>query len=252
MIIFYPYKIGSMSLKNIRERLNERSLRVYPDRGYKPKKSHVIINWGNSTIPKWAPLAAKMYNNPIAVGRAINKLTAFEEFKRNEVPIPEFTTSIDVAKEWINSGATVLARSGLGLSGGRGINICSDPTKLPNAPLYVKYKKKKKEFRVHVFNGEVIDVLEKRKRNGFNALPDASTFIRSHHNGWVFCRDDIVKPTTLDEVAIKAVAALGLDFGGVDVIWNAREDKCYVLEVNTAPGLEGTSVDRYIEAITKL
>ena len=40
---------------------------------------------------------------------------------------------------------------------------------------------------------------------------------------------------------------LGLDFGAVDVIWNEHESKAYVLEINTAPGLEGSTVEDYKE-----
>jgi D-alanine-D-alanine ligase-like ATP-grasp enzyme len=36
-----------------------------------------------------------------------------------------------------------------------------------------------------------------------------------------------------------------LDFGAVDIIYNAKRNECYVLEVNTAPGLEGTTVEKY-------
>lgn len=241
----------SNSLKELIPALGQRVLKVYPDRNYHPRNSHVIINWGNSGTPRWGRLAGKIYNKPEAVAKAINKLTAFEEFKKHEVPIPEFTTSREEATKWASDGCAVLTRHSLSSYGGRGISI-HDGGVLENAPLYVKYKKKKKEFRVHVFNGKVIDVLEKRKRNGFNDLPNANTYIRSYGNGWVFCRDGIVKPDTLDEVSIKAVQALGLDFGGVDVIWNERENKCYVLEVNTAPGIEGTSVLRYAEAINSL
>ena len=43
--------------------------------------------------------------------------------------------------------------------------------------------------------------------------------------------------------ATKAVAALGLDFGAVDVIYNEKYGRAYVLEVNTAPGLgEGIAI----------
>jgi D-alanine-D-alanine ligase-like ATP-grasp enzyme len=37
----------------------------------------------------------------------------------------------------------------------------------------------------------------------------------------------------------------GLDFGAVDVIWNAQKEKPYVLEINTAPGLEGQTIADY-------
>ena len=35
----------------------------------------------------------------------------------------------------------------------------------------------------------------------------------------------------------------------VDIIYNAKEDKCYCLEVNTAPGIEGTTCVSYATAI---
>jgi D-alanine-D-alanine ligase-like ATP-grasp enzyme len=40
-----------------------------------------------------------------------------------------------------------------------------------------------------------------------------------------------------------------LDFGAVDVIWNEKQQRAYVLEVNTAPGLEGQTVDDYARGI---
>jgi glutathione synthase/RimK-type ligase-like ATP-grasp enzyme len=51
---------------------------------------------------------------------------------------------------------------------------------------------------------------------------------------------------------LAAVSALGLDFGAVDIIWNEREDKCYVLEVNTAPGLQGSTLENYANAIMEV
>ena len=49
-----------------------------------------------------------------------------------------------------------------------------------------------------------------------------------------------------------AIKALGLDFGAVDIIYNEAEDQHYVLEVNTAPGLEGTTLQKYTEAILEM
>ena len=67
----------------------------------------------------------------------------------------------------------------------------------------------------------------------------------------MFCRDDVVRNDTMDLLAISAVDSLGLDFGAVDIIWNESEDQYYVLEVNTAPGVEGTTLQKYTEAILK-
>jgi len=66
----------------------------------------------------------------------------------------------------------------------------------------------------------------------------------------VFCRDGIAPCTVRNSISIAAVDALCLDFGAVDIIYNEHEDKYYVLEVNSAPGLEGTTLEKYVEALT--
>ena len=45
--------------------------------------------------------------------------------------------------------------------------------------------------------------------------------------------------------------AVGLKFGAVDLIWNELENKSYVLEINTAPGLTGATLEKYAQAIVK-
>jgi D-alanine-D-alanine ligase-like ATP-grasp enzyme len=114
---------------------------------------------------------------------------------------------------------------------------------LVDAPLYVMYRKKKREYRVHVAFGRVIDVQQKRKRTNYDGTVDYA--VRNHHTGWVYCREDVVDSTPRDNLAIRAVDALGLDFGAVDIIYNEHLDAFYLLEVNTAPGLEGTTVEKY-------
>ena len=73
------------------------------------------------------------------------------------------------------------------------------------------------------------------------------TLIRNHQNGkWkqVTCTET----NSFSEACIKSVKALGLDFGAVDFI-NVRGIP-YILEVNTAPGLEVENrLDAYVRAI---
>jgi glutathione synthase/RimK-type ligase-like ATP-grasp enzyme len=47
-------------------------------------------------------------------------------------------------------------------------------------------------------------------------------------------------------MAVHCVSALGLDFGAVDVIENKKGS--WILEVNTAPGLEGQTLEVYRSA----
>ena len=101
----------------------------------------------------------------------------------------------------------------------------------------------------HVWKGTIIDVQEKRRRAGYVSTGDGDSYIRNHHNGWVFCRADIEEPANLRTIARSAIGTLSLDFGAVDIIYNQKSNKLFVLEVNTAPGLEGTTLQKYTEAI---
>jgi glutathione synthase/RimK-type ligase-like ATP-grasp enzyme len=186
---------------------------------------------------------------PDAVGLASNKLRTFNYWSDAGVSCPEWTTDYYTALGWVEDDATVFCRTQVQAHSGIGIVIATNPDEFVSAPLYTKYIKKKKEFRVHVFNNEVIDIQEKRLSHG---AVDRGWLIRNHNNGFVFCRDNIIEPTDLRQVALHAVTSLGLDFGAVDVIYNQHYDKCYALEVNTAPGLEGTTLERYTTKIKEL
>lgn len=274
-IRIYPYKMGSQSASRLAESLREgghRCFKVYPDRNYRPRTSHVIINWGSSSRPGWMgwPVLSNVLNWPMAIEEASNKLTAFRRMQEAGVSTPEFTTDINEAWEWYRGGQTVVGRAKLSGHSGEGVYI-SDSLDYPSAeggmdiahmsevaygiggaqrplPLYVKYIKKKDEYRVHVFRGRVIDIQQKRKRRDMEN-ERVNYQVRSHNNGWVFCRSDIRPAQSVLDNAVAAVNALGLDFGAVDVIWNDYQGQAYVLEVNTAPGLEGQTVDAYVNAI---
>ena len=225
---------------------NDRPNPIFDRRGAKH-----LINWGCS---HGNVRVDHIINGFDSVACAGNKLATFQKLKDVEgVRIPEFTTDRSVADDWLRKdGVAVVARTKLNGHSGAGIVLVSDKDgEIPEAPLYVKYVKKEKEFRVHVAFGEVIDVQQKRKRKD---LPEAfiTNFqVRNHSTGWVYCREDILLPDETERMAIAAVRTLGLDFGAVDLIYNAKRNEVFVLEVNTAPGLEGSTVDKYAAAFVK-
>ncbi len=250
--VVFPYKMGSQSAKALASRLTTllglKVRRVRADGRYRAKQRSLLLNYGSSISPFWGQVGTWI-NKPSNCAQAGNKLSAFQLFKNHSIPTPDFTTDVAVAQRWIQDNATVVCRTVLNGHSGRGIVLVDTVDKLVQAPLYTKYKKKRKEFRVHVFKNQVIDVAEKRKRKIEHRPPDFDGYIRNLANGWVFCRDNVTKPADLDGLAIAACNALGLDFGAVDIIWNERDNKCYVLEVNTAPGLQGTTLENYARAI---
>jgi glutathione synthase/RimK-type ligase-like ATP-grasp enzyme len=80
------------------------------------------------------------------------------------------------------------------------------------------------------------------------SVPDSQVNwqVRNLAGGFVFTREGFTLPTACETAAHLVVKACGLDFGAVDVIWNETQQKAYVLEINTAPGLEGQTVDDYV------
>lgn len=185
---------------------------------------------------------------PFVLRHGTDKITQLRSFQNANVSIPDFTTDRAVANGWLREGHSVVCRTLLRSSEGAGIVVAEREDQLVAAPLYTKYFKKKKEFRVHVLNGEVIDVQEKRKKNG---VERADTRIRNTANGFVFCRNDVVEPLGLRELGVAAVQALGYHMGGVDIAFNEHHNRLAVLEVNACPGIEGTTVDKYATKIAE-
>lgn len=232
--------------------LRARIRRLYTDeRGtFVAKARHTLINWGCSTLP--ARLSGgHIINPPDRVAVAANKLLTFNTLKPcTTINLPEFTTDVDTALGWVNDGRVVVCRTKLNGHSGAGIVLAArQEDVVQQCPLYVQYIKKKSEFRVHVAFGKVIDIQAKRKRADFEGEADYA--IRNHHTGWVYCRENIEEPHDLRQQAIDTILTLGLDFGAVDIIYNQHQNKSFVLEVNTAPGLEGTSVTNYTNAFVE-
>jgi hypothetical protein len=255
-VVIVPYKLGSASAKALQNTLQQQLpvpvLRVSTkSTKYQPRWTDYVINWGCSQEWPWINFHYKNANQDV-----VNKLNFFEKvtasnkvFKNCQVNIPEWTTDADIAANW---ETTFLARKVLTGHSGEGIVIHEPGDLLIDAPLYVQYKKKRHEYRVHFFKDNnaytLIDITQKKKRKGFE---NVNTKIRNHQNGWVYAREDLYIPDDLKTQALNAAFVSDLNFGAVDLIWNEYEDKCYVLEVNSAPGLVGTTLNAYTNAFVK-
>lgn len=222
--------------------------------------SKIILNWGAGSDRLINPeiLKCRIINHPSRVDVAVDKLQSFEAFRNAGISHPEFTNSKPQAIQWLEAGTMVFARTQLRASSGRGI-VIMDPehqdTWDTNANLYVKYKPKKHEYRIHVINGQVVDTQRKALRAEHQGDNTVNFKIRNLANGFVFVRNDAngephPVPQCVLQVGIQSVAALGLDFGAADVIYNQNENQAYILEVNTAPGLQGQTVNSYATALS--
>lgn len=247
--IIYPYKAGSKSAKALAEALEIKRAKLVGSK-FKGKQGDFIINWGCSKIPHKVLGDAIVVNDPESIVNATNKLKAFETMHRYGVLTPEFTTNKAIAQAWLDVGKTVVERHKLSGHSGEGIKIKGKGDVLETCKLYVKYVPKKSEWRIHIVMGKVVAVQRKARRRD---VPDEQIDwkVRNHGNGFIFARNEGAKPPAqVIQQAEAAVAALSLDMGAVDVIYNKKNELAYVLEVNTACGLEGETVNDYARALS--
>jgi len=257
-MLIHSYKFGSGSARALGGALGAKRIK-HNNSTFIGRARKTVINWGCSALPEEV-LKCNIINSPASVGLVSNKLKFFRELERNNNELlllnepvvlqsyPEFTTRKVDAQAWLDDGKTVVERHKLTGNSGEGIVICEPDGELGDAKLYTKYVPKRDEYRVHVFQGEVLDTQRKAR---VADVPDdeVNWKVRNMANGFIFARNeghDI--PALVLSQAVLAVETCGLDFGAVDVVYNEREGMAYVLEVNTAPGLSGTTLDKYTEA----
>jgi len=260
-----PYKMNSLSSRAISKHF--KCKRVYPNKNYKPKDGDVIVNWGFCGVAPVLESSSDNFtilNKPIACDRASDKIATLKLLKQNNVPHVNFVLNKGAAKAIVAAGEVVYCRTLTRGKEGNGIVLAKSHDDVVEAKLYTRYFKNDTEFRVHVFNGEVIDVVQKKSMSseriakfaekGVSIVKDDnSKYIRNMKKAWSFCRQDIIVKDHVLETAVNATKALELDFAAVDIAYDSETDKCAVLELNTAPGqkLKTTTNFRYARAISK-
>ncbi len=250
-----PYKQGSRGAKALATALGGKVLKLEGSK-FVRRPSDLIINWGNSA----EAARATLNNDGGRLVQATNKLEFFRKLEGKPY-LPRFWTS---QQDIPDDAFPVVCRQVLQGHSGAGIVVANDRDSLVPCSLYTEYVKKKHEYRVHVgrtrtWVGDndhepensgwqdvysVISVQQKKRRHDH---PDPNWQVRNHANGFIYARSNVNPPASVLEVAKDVLKELGLDFGAVDVIWNEHESKAYVLEINTAPGLEGSTVGDYKE-----
>ena len=243
----FPYRAGSRSAMALAEALGGRVLKRQGS-AYRFREGDLVINWGSSDCPF---KGRGVVNQPGTIEPASNKLKCFRLMEEAGVSIPRFWTR----KQDIPDDAfPIMCRTKLQAHSGEGIVVAERRAQLVAAPLYTQYMKKKHEYRVHVLrkpggDTSIITTQRKAKKNG---VEDANFMIRNLANGFVYVMEDGAVPKTVTEEAIKALESTGLAFGAVDVIYNEHTRQAYVLEINTAPGLEERTADAYARAFREI
>jgi len=257
-IAIYPYKKGSRSATALAKAVDGVIIKREGST-FKPK-GKIIVNWGSSELPDFIlGSTCLLYNNHEQVTLMGNKLLAFRRWlaQRNPPRIPWYTWEFSVVREYmIKTNHSIMARTMLTGHSGRGIIYVDDPGHIPPAPLYVEYIKKAAEYRLHFFfHDKAHPFIQRKMKRREVAKEEINWKVRNRDGGFIYAND----PTNIGEVpkdvkaqARRAFDSSGLEFGAVDVIYNKKKEKAYVLEINTAPGLEGATLDYYATNLKSL
>lgn len=218
-----------------------------------PKK--VVLNWGCSDLPREVRKCT-VINNENSVSFAINKRIALDMISGHcEEHNPEWSSiphTVDAATaiRWAREGRRVYCRGRLSGCDGAGLIVyehnrgADHLDNLPPAKMYTKGVNAVKEYRVNIYKGAILGVQRKVPLDN-HANPNP--LIKTTGGGYGFKLVTLNIPAQVITCAKDCVKALGLDFGGVDVIWDGRV--AWFLEVNTAPQLTPALVTAFSNKI---
>lgn len=274
-----PYKAGSASAKSLAEELSVPLLRKENSK-FIGGPNKVVINWGGTAVSDQV-LMSKVLNQPTYNIYASNKLKFFQAvgaYNGGAGPIEAiitprpFYSSADAFTWWAAdpNNRVVMARTVLNGHSGAGIVEIASASdwelfkqKYGNTcKLFTQYVKKNTEYRLHFtdfstwntsLKGEVFFAQRKARKQG----EEANYRIRNLANGFVYITEQgsLEVPLAVQNAAQNFLKfnknMLHLNFGAIDIIFNNKYNKAYILEVNTAPGLAGTTTLKYAEQFNK-
>ena len=264
---------GRALRKMLADLYGERVRGGYPKRfasvlkaGEKPK---LVINLG---VTDDLPYDGEIINTQDMVRAASNKKKARQTFAEQGVPAPElFLKPSDVSKDDLPVvGRTSYHHKGQGFWFCKSLSQVKKASK-EGATHFMEFVSNTREYRVHSFvkmksrnlspdergPDHYVSIKISEKRWTAEGEPDPSEPQKNHEFGWTFMAPKERREEELDVVryaAKQAIAALGLDFGAVDVMYRVRAKQPYVLEVNSTPSLSdenATTCEVYANRIMK-
>ncbi len=253
----------------------------------------VVIGWGTKTTKEVNMGNSITINHPNSIRANRDKYSALTKLKERNVNVANFMTAEEannMLKSKKNMSMPIIGRTKYH-QGGKGFWTCLDEGMVQEAIHEGAYYFQeripiKDEYRLHIFDGNLIYAQKKVKRDDMEkAFIDhqmgkienaadrggkkldkdtinfilerqakeqaehADMLIRSNERGWKFIsiKTSSIKEELLQQ-AVKAVSAVGLDFGAVDCCTDLN-GKSWIIEINSGPGLDGKSFKAYVETL---
>lgn len=227
------------------------------DSKFKGSHDKRVLNWGCSDLPLEVRRST-VINREDAVYRAINKRISLQILQAARISTVPWTSDIDIARELLNLGHRVFARTKVTGHDGDGlVEVTSETIDATPCRLWTKLVPSEKEYRVnvvreydHEFNDYRHTICFQRKVPLDDFTGTLNPAIKTTANGYGFKFVTRNIPNEVRLAAMCALDALNLDFGGVDVLWTGTE--ALVLEVNTAPQLTPRAMTTLLPSFKRL
>jgi hypothetical protein len=218
----------------------------------KKEKPDVVVNLG---ITEPVGFTGRILNSREMIQAGSNKRRARRQFAEAGVPSPLlFLTGQQITKENLPVvGRTSYHRKGEGFWFCRTLRDVQRAA-AEGATHFMEFVPNTREYRVHTFvkskhwNSPAAD----RQPESYASIkisekvwtgdgePDPDSPQKNHEFGWSFLAPQNRREEEIDVVryaAKQAIAALGMDFGAVDVMYRLSNKLPYVLEVNSTPSM---------------
>jgi len=219
--------------------------------GYKisdTEEDSFIINYGRSNIES-------DLNNDLV----LNKIDQLEILKEAGINVPKIFI-LNKKTKYRCFDENIFPLMARKLKHARGSDIIFLKTKssmekrwdrIKNRDFLIKYIPKKYEYRIHVLGDKVVNVC--KKIHSPKAVEEGD-YIHPHvwskDRGWTLQTIEEEGLIEIKVLAINAIEVLGYDFGAVDLI-QGKDEKYYILEVNSAPRLNKTRRKIYVKFFRK-
>lgn len=197
-------------------------------RNIKLEEDTVLIRYGLTGFRKNEHRFYEVINHSRAIINAMHKLRSSLILERADIPVPTIFISRSEIKQ---KDLPVIRRLELH-SRGTDIVLVKSLSNIPHGDYYSKFVDNIAEYRVHVFNGEVIRVQKK-------VPTEEEHWIHNVSHGYDLrdtFKHNIKIENSIFQDSISAVDCLDLNFGAVDILVSKDSKHC-ILEVNTAPRL---------------
>lgn len=257
-----------------------------------PAAAHTVLCWGTKTDKAVGLLNKQVFNHPDNIRTNRNKFQALEAFAKGKCNVAPFTADLALAGNGDYTYPLVARTNFHQGGAGFWLCLTKShvqQAKIEGAQYIQQYIDIKDEYRLHVVDGKVVYAVKKTQRDNHKeafvahwlehvenyaakkeAVLDKATvdiilgrmarkfatgvdmIVRSNTRGWKFSKITLDKlDKGLADEAVKALKAINFDYGAVDCCITT-DNKPYVIECNSGPGLEGSSLDAWVDALKKL